>query len=83
MSTNWSVFVGFSASFEHDNKPTQEEMKQALLQTVGAMLIGQYEFHFEFDDPIEGLTSPIDDLTQQKHGKSYCREITLKTKDGE
>ena len=62
MATNWSVFVAFSASFEHDNEPTQEEMKQALLKTVGAMLLGQYEFHFEFDDPIKGMASPIDVL---------------------
>ena len=60
MATNWAVFPsGFSVNYEHDNYPTEEEMKAAFIKQIGAFLKGEFEFTFEADDPQKGETNTI------------------------
>ena len=55
MATNWAVFLetGFSITLDHDNEPTEEEMKEEFIKQVGAFLKGEIEFTFEAHDPVE------------------------------
>ena len=43
MATNWAVFLetGFSITLDHDNEPTEEEMKEEFIKQVGAFLNGE------------------------------------------
>ena len=63
MATNWVVFpTGFGLTLKHDNKPTEEEMKQAFIKKIGAFLQGEHEFAFEANDPIK--------LKEDEHGNN-------------
>ena len=55
MATNWSVFVetGFSITLEHDNEPTQAELKEEFIKKIGAYLQGEYEFELIANDPVD------------------------------
>lgn len=54
MATNWMVFVdtGFSITLEHDNEPTQAELKEEFIKKIGAYLQGEYDFELIVDDPV-------------------------------
>ena len=52
MATNWAVFPsGFSVTFDHDNEPTEEELKEKFIKKLGAYLKGDFEFTLEASDP--------------------------------
>ena len=66
MATNWAVFLetGFSISLNHDNEPSDQELKEEFLRQVGSYLKGEIEFNFKVNDP-----QPIDismKITDQK-----------------
>lgn len=56
MATNWAVFVetGFSITPEHDNEPTQAELKEEFIKRIGAYLQGEYEFELIATDGQKG-----------------------------
>ena len=42
MATDWAVFIetGFSIQLEHDNEPTQQELRDAFIKKIRACLQG-------------------------------------------
>ena len=55
MSTNWAVFPsGFSITVDHDEYPSQAEMKEGFKKAVGEWLLSGVEndFYFEATDPV-------------------------------
>jgi hypothetical protein len=57
MATNWAVFVetGMTITLEHDDEPTQAELKKEFIKKIGAYLQGEYEFYLTAVDPTESL----------------------------
>ena len=53
MATDWAVFIetGFSIQLEHDNEPTQQELRDAFIKKIRACLQGEYEFELIATDP--------------------------------
>ena len=54
MSTNWAVFPsGFSITVDHDEYPSQTEMREGFKKAVGEWLLSGVEndFYFEATDP--------------------------------